>query len=232
MKGSIGLIKRNRTYVVQTLLSLVNIRIASILVCLLIIGCASNRFSELKDGKAVTITSDLLLPLFKNSSPSPLYKAEITLYRKKFGGLLLVKNMPDSSYRIVFTTETGIKLLDFELNKSGFKLLYCIEKLNRPSVVSTIATDIQLLLTEFKQEQNAKVFEQHGHKLIQLNRADTLILYHMDGFSNQPKKIEQGIGKKKKVVLDLQNYMQEIPSGISIQHINIRLKIILTLVQR
>lgn len=54
----------------------------------------------------------------------------------------------------------------------------------------------------------------------------------MEGFSNQPKKIEQGIGKKKKVVLDLQNYMQEIPSGISIQHKNIRLKIILTLVQR
>lgn len=232
MKGSIGLVKRYRIYVVQTILSLGSIRIASILVCLLISGCASNRFSELKDGKAVTITSDLLLPLFKNSSPSPLYKAEITLYRKKFGGLLLVKNMPDSSYRIVFTTETGIKLLDFELKKSGFKLIYCIDKLNRPSVVSTIATDIQLLLTEYKQEQNAKVFDQSGNKLIQLNRADTLIHYHMEGFSNQPKKIEQGIGKKKKVVLDLQNYMQEIPSGISIQHKNIRLKIILTLVQR
>ncbi len=232
MKGSIGLVKRYRIYAVQTILSLGSIRIASIIVCLLISGCASNRFSELKDGKAVTITSDLLLPLFKNSSPSPLYKAEITLYRKKFGGLLLVKNMPDSSYRIVFTTETGIKLLDFELKKSGFKLLYCIDKLNRPSVVSTIATDIQLLLTEFKQEQNARVFDQNGNKLIQLNRADTLIQYHMEGFSNQPKKIEQGIGKKKKVVLDLQNYMQEIPSGISIQHKNIRLKIILTLVQR
>lgn len=232
MKGSIGLIKRYRRYAVQTLLSLGNIRIASILVCLLISGCASKRFSELKNGKAVTITSDLLLPLFKNSSPSPLFKAEITLYRKKFGGLLLVKNMPDSSYRIVFTTETGIKLLDFELKKSGFKLLYCIDKLNRPSVVSTIATDIQLLLTEFKQEQNAHVFDQNGHKLIQLNSADTLIQYHMEGFSNKPKKIEQGIGKKKKVVLDLQNYMQEIPSGISIQHKNIRLKIILTLVQR
>lgn len=118
MKGSIGLVKRYRIYAVQTILSLGSIRIASIIVCLLISGCASNRFSELKDGKAVTITSDLLLPLFKNSSPSPLYKAEITLYRKKFGGLLLVKNMPDSSYRIVFTTETGIKLLDFELKKS------------------------------------------------------------------------------------------------------------------
>ncbi|MBK9799804.1 MAG: hypothetical protein IPP56_08780 [Bacteroidetes bacterium] len=232
MKSTIRTVIINPVYSRNTSLLVRSIKVTSLLLCLLISACVSNRFSEIEGGDTVTIGSDLLLPLFKNSSPSPLYKAEISLYRKKFGGLLLVKNMPDSSYRVVFTTETGIKLLDFELKKSGYKLLYCIDKLNRPSVVSTIAADIQLLLTEFKQAQSALLVDQNGNRLIQLNQADTITQYLLEPQSNLPKKIEQGIGKKKKVVLDLHNYVNEIPSGISIQHKNIRLKIILTLVER
>ena len=232
MKSIFRPLKIDQAQAIHTILSLGSNRIAFMLVCLLISACASNRFSKLKEEKAVTINSDLLLPLFKNSTPSPLYKAEISLYGKKFGGLLLVKNMPDSSYRIVFTTETGIKLMDIELKKSGYQLLYCIEKLNRPAVVSTIASDIQLLLTEYKQTQSALLADQNGNRLLQLNQADTIIQYLLEPQSNLPKKIEQGFGKKKKVVLDLQNYVHEIPSGIRIQHKNIRLKIILTLVQR
>ena len=83
------------------------------------LACSPGKYSKLNRIQSKTIDSNDLPSLFKNVNPAPLYKTEVNLYGNKFGGLLLIKAMQDSSYRIVFTTETGIKLFDFE-PKLGF----------------------------------------------------------------------------------------------------------------
>ena len=50
---------------------------------------------------------------FKPVFQSDWYAASIDVVGKHLSGLLLFKSMPDSSMRVVFTNEAGIKFFDF-----------------------------------------------------------------------------------------------------------------------
>ncbi|MBL0049618.1 MAG: hypothetical protein IPP32_16150 [Bacteroidetes bacterium] len=197
-------------------------------------GCASNSYKNLSLKESAIIDSTLLPSLFKNCNPAPLYKANVNLYGKKFGGLLLIKNMPDSSYRFVFTTETGIKLFDFELKNDSFKVHFCIEKFNKAGVLQTLASDLKLVLTENRIGQNAQILSATDNKwtIYKFSSGQVQEYYYKDISSGRISKIEQSSGKKKKVVIALSNYKTRIPAQVNIDHKNIRLKIDLTLMDR
>ncbi len=197
-------------------------------------GCASNSYKNLQVIENKTIDSTLLPSPFKNCNPAPLYKANVNLYGKKFGGLLLLKNMPDSSYRFVFTTETGIKLFDFELKNDSFKVHFCIEKFNKAAVLQTLSSDLKLVLTENRMGQNAQILSAPDNKLTiyKFSGGQVQEYYYKDISSGGISKIEQSSGKKKKVVIALSNYKLGIPALVNIDHKNIRLTIDLTLMDR
>ena len=58
---------------------------------------------------------------FRPDFTAQLYKANIAVSGKSLSGLLLVKKMPDSSTRLLFSTETGFKFFDF-----SFLIFVCI----------------------------------------------------------------------------------------------------------
>ena len=211
-------------------------RLLSVTLVLLVMcwGCATYNYKNLKQIESKTIDSSDLAPLFKNTSPAPLYKAEVSLYGKIFGGLLLIKYMPDSSYRIVFTTETAIKLFDFELKDEKFNVIYCIEKFNRDAVLNTIAGDIKLLLLENRIAQNASLLsDSETNQLIyKFNANENEVYYYKNTADKLLAKVEQAKGHKKKVVINLWEYKNTVPAHIKITHHNIRLKINLTLIER
>lgn len=205
--------------------------------CLLLFfcfGCATSNYTQLHPIQTKAIDSTDLPPLFINSKPAPLYKAEVSLYGKKLGGLLLVKYMPDSSYRIVFTNETGITFFDFELKEDTFKVHSCIEKFNNDAVLTTIANDIQLLLFEKRWTQMAQILmdAENTSRVYKFKEKEKEVYYFKSETTKKISKVEQAVGKKKKVIIDLWDYKNSFPASLKITHQTIRLKIELKLLER
>lgn len=75
------------------------------------------------------------------------YTASIDVVGKHLSGLLLIKEMPDSSRRVVFTNEAGITFLDFEFGASGtFQVKQTIKQLNHKAVIELLRKDFALML--------------------------------------------------------------------------------------
>ncbi|MCX6296560.1 MAG: hypothetical protein NTX97_10930 [Bacteroidetes bacterium] len=85
-------------------------------------------------------------PIFGDNFNSFLFKTNITVYGKDFSGLLVTKQMSPKDYRVIFTTELGMKLFDFEFKDTAFTLHYCVPQFNKPKLLKVIQKDIETLL--------------------------------------------------------------------------------------
>ena len=86
---------------------------------------------------------------FKPVFSVALYKAEVNVIGNYLSGLLLIKKMPDSSTRMLFSNELGFKFFDFGFSKdSGFKVYYIIKQMDRKAVIKTLRKDFELVLME------------------------------------------------------------------------------------
>lgn len=75
------------------------------------------------------------------------YHASVDVVGHHISGLLLIKNMPDSSQRVVFTNEAGITYFDFGFSKNGqFQVFSIIKQLDRGPVIQTLQKDFRLIL--------------------------------------------------------------------------------------
>src|SRR6187402_1932792 len=69
------------------------------------------------------------LAKFKPAFSVALYKTEVDVVGNHLSGLLLIKKMPDSSTRMVFSNEMGLKFFDFEFTTDGnFKVYFIMKK--------------------------------------------------------------------------------------------------------
>ena len=73
----------------------------------LLLGCSS-AYKHLKVTKANVTDLQKFKPEFKIA----LYKANVNVAGNYLSGLLLIKKMPDSSMRLVFSNEIGFKFFD------------------------------------------------------------------------------------------------------------------------
>src|SRR5438128_6245701 len=83
---------------------------------------------------------------FKPVFTTALYNTQVNVVGKHLSGLLIIKTMPDSSIRIVFSNEAGFKFFDFEFNGNNFKVYYIYKQMNKKSVLKTLRKDFQLVL--------------------------------------------------------------------------------------
>ena len=113
--------------------------------CLFIVVSCTSVFKGLQK-----TTGDInAIQRFKPVYTVALYKAEVNVMGNYLSGLLLIKKMPDSSTRMLFSNELGFKFFDFEFSKEGdFKVHYILKKMDRKAVVKTLRKDFQLLLME------------------------------------------------------------------------------------
>jgi hypothetical protein len=108
----------------------------------LLAGC----HSVYKGMEKMQSPADCLLSLKPDFSRA-LYRTGVDVVGRHLGGLLLIKAMPDSSTRIVFSNEMGIKYFDFEFSANAeFKVYYILPQLNKKAVITTLRKDFALLL--------------------------------------------------------------------------------------
>ena len=122
-------------------------RFLTISLLLFYVGCASY---PKKQGLVTTsFTEQTLTNLyFSDASKDYIYKANISVYDKDFGGLLILKKVDNNEYRVAFTTEMGNKLFDFSFIDTDFKINYVLDDLDNKFLIQVLKTDFKALISE------------------------------------------------------------------------------------
>jgi hypothetical protein len=205
--------------------------VLSSFIAILFSACHFGHYGRLtKTPKASTS----LKPIFGDNFNSFLFKTNITVYGKDYSGLLVTKQMSPQDYRVIFTTELGMKLFDFEFKDTTFTLHYCVPQFNKPKLLKVIQKDIETLLMN---DLNKKTFNYFtdSKMLYSIHKTKNGKLdnyYFLEKSSSQLVKIEHAKKRRKKTTFTLSNYQNDFPSNILIQHHDIKLKIELNLLKK
>src|SRR5262249_38650884 len=114
--------------------------------CVIFFSACSSAYKELRRTQGDVQCIQQFRPKFS----TVYYDTEVEAVGKKFSGIIIMKNMPDSSLRIVFSTKPGIKFFDFEfLPDSGFRVLFIMKDLNKKAVIKTLRKDFEILLFRY-----------------------------------------------------------------------------------
>jgi hypothetical protein len=207
-----------------------NLVLSSILL-ILFIGCSYSHFKDFQRIPEAEINKDSIRPWFGRDTNRFLFRAHIDFYRNHLGGLMLIKPYIGTGYRVLFITEVGIKIFDMELKNNGdFIMHYCMEELNRKSVLKTLKNDIGLMLNSIPENTRTKLMKdrQNGNILIKTKDKTGVKYYFLEDHC-RVKRIVQKNGWINKVNLTIYNTDPNTIDSIHICHSPVKLGISLSL---
>lgn len=194
----------------------------SVFILLFSISCST--VNVVKDYKATPLeTSTFKVPYFTNPEMDYVYKTNISVYGNELSGIFIAKKINDSTHRIVFTTEFGNKLLDFEISETNFKVNFIVEELNRKILINTLITDFRLLLRSHYTIKSQ--FENSLNKVYLAQEDKKNNYFFVLKSDNQLFKIINSSKRKEKINLLFTSENNNFASKIVIQHFNIKLRI-------
>ncbi|MFT3902806.1 MAG: hypothetical protein QM727_06510 [Niabella sp.] len=191
----------------------------------LLTGCAPKAYRHLQkaDGDATCVQK------FRPSFPRVLYQASINVAGHQLSGLLLIKQMPDSSTRIVFTNEAGYSFFDFEFSKNGeFAVHAIVDRMDKAAVKTTLRKDFETVLMN-RLDYASVLLQQKGNESYYTFKNDTDRYYYITDLScNNLFRAERGSDSKKVMEVVLKQTNSGIPDEIHIRHFNFKFNINLT----
>jgi len=197
----------------------------------LVLGLSScSTLNVVKGYKPVTLeTTKFKLPYFSNPEIDYVYKANITVYGNELSGIFITKKINDTTHRVVFTTEFGNKLLDFEISETNFKINFIVDNLDRKILINTLITDFRLLLR--KNYVVKKQFDNKDYKVFMTEDGKINNYLFILKLDNTLSKIIYATKRKEKINLTITSENNVFATKISIQHYNIKLRIELNYLQ-
>ncbi len=117
-------------------------------------SCRILKFKHSTECNRVVITSNAFAPVL-NETKALKYKGSIDVLKNHLTGLVIVKKTDSVSTHIIFITEIGMKMFDFEWKNNEMKAVYVFEPLNKPTLINA-------LLTNFKSIFLLDVFNTHA----------------------------------------------------------------------
>ena len=159
------------------------------------------------------------LLLLKPAFNVTLYKTQVDVVGNHLSGLLIIKKMPDSSTRIVFSNEMGFKFFDFEFSTTGnFKVYSVIKQMNKKSVLKTLRNDFALILMERLDTAAVSIRKKNGLWYYVFHAAKGYNYYVTDSASNTLVQMERASKTKTVVTAIATNYNNGVPDTIGITH--------------
>jgi hypothetical protein len=191
--------------------------------CLIFLSTASfgSSCSQYNHMRSVTSDTDCVQK-FKPEFKRELYKTSVDVIGKHISGVLLIKRMPDSSIRVVFSNEMGFSFFDFGfLPKNGFTVYQILPQMNKKALIKTLRKDFELVM--FRNMDNAEHFALADSNLIYHGYRQTkgVNYYITDTLCRQLIKMQRA-SKKKPVVeaVMVPDNTGAVPDSISIRHLN------------
>ena len=156
---------------------------------------------------------------FKPAFTVALYNTTVDVVGNHLSGLLLIKKMPDSSIRMVFSNEMGFTFFDFEFATNGdFKVYSIIKKMNKRSVIKTLQHDFELVLMNKMEASTASVRTGNGLLYFIFPQRKGYNYYITDAGMNGLIRMERASNKKVIVEAVMKNYVNGIPDTIGLSH--------------
>ncbi len=156
---------------------------------------------------------------FKPQFTRTLYKTQVDVVGKHLSGILLIKQMPDSSTRILFTNEMGFKFFDFEWKKDGaFKVHYMFDKMNKKPVIKTLKKDFELVLMNTLNRPSETIFQQDGNIYHRFKEAKGYNYYITNPGCDELLRIENASTRKTIVSVIMKDYINGVPDTIGVSH--------------
>ncbi|GAA3761901.1 hypothetical protein [Flavobacterium ginsengiterrae] len=185
-----------------------------------LISCGSvtkNYTSKKLDKTSYTV------PYFADSKTDYVYKTNISVYGNELSGIFIAKKINDTTHRIVFTTEFGNKLMDFEISENEFKVNSIVSELDRKILINTLKEDFRLLLK--KQYLIQEQFENETSDIYKSadGKRDNYIFISKN--DQKLEKIVHSSKTKEKFTLLFNSENNIFAEKIQIIHQNIKLKI-------
>ena len=196
--------------------------LTSFIAAVFLVSCSS--VNLVQDYKIAAIEKPIFQnTYFSNPEIDYVYKANITVYGNELTGIFIAKKINETTHRVVFTTEFGNKLLDFEISDTDFKINSIVEELDRKILINTLKNDFKLLLrkdflvTEQLKKSTDEVYKSKDGKYF-----NYLFVSTMD---RKLYKIAQASKTKEKINMSFTSENNIFADNIIIQHYNLKLRI-------
>jgi len=189
-------------------------------------GCKSE-YRYLKPAAGDVHCIEKFTPRFENT----LYTAYIDVTKHHLSGLLFFKRMPDSSMRVVFTNEMGVKFFDFEFAKDGaFTKHYILSKLDKKVIVTALRNDMELvLLRPGLKDAYMQKDVVYSYITVPSGKGNN---YYITDECSKLVRIEKASKRKAVVTVSMLNYKEGVPDSIGITHNNFKFNIALKRTER
>ena len=187
--------------------------------CLLIMGCFPVH-QQMQSAPDSYRGADVnVLQKFKPAFTVALYNTTVDVMGNHLSGLLLIKKMPDSSTRMVFSNEMGLGFFDFEFAADGnFKVHSIMKKLDKKSVIKTLQHDFELVLMNNLDNSKAVVKTNEGLTYFIFPQSKGFNYYITNQSGDELVRMERASNKKIIVEAVMKNYINGIPDTIGISH--------------
>ncbi|MES2891133.1 MAG: hypothetical protein V4725_03950 [Bacteroidota bacterium] len=180
----------------------------------LVCGCSS-AYRHLRPTKADMSA----LQKFKPNFTVALYGTQVDVIGNHLSGILLIKKMPDSSTRLVFSNEVGFKFFDFAYLADGtFKVYSIIEQMNKKPVIKTLRKDFELLL--MNNLDSSKLVTRSAEGLIYYSFKQSSGYYHYITNTGGDTLIRMERASARKPVMQaiMRHYQNGMPDTIGVSH--------------
>lgn len=118
--------------------------LSSVLISLLFVSCSISKFKHPKVCNRVVITKQTIVPVFQETSAAK-FKATIDVLKNHLSGIIIVKQTDSVSTHIIFVTEIGMKMFDFEWKNNEMKAVFVFEPLNKPKLINALLSNFKSL---------------------------------------------------------------------------------------
>lgn len=153
------------------------------------------------------------------------YATSVAAYGKYFSGVTYFKNTQDTALRVLFTTHTGLKLLDLKLSSEGCSTVYAVEQLQNPVVLKLLCHDFGLISAIKNKVQAFQVYTkaEDGSAII-VQKGEKDLYYYTTSSNNLVKVIETVPGKRK---IQTEAFRELTDSSLIVKHRNFNFKLTL-----
>lgn len=175
----------------------------NLIALLLATSCAPAITKGLHKEGRLMVAREQLPPLLDVSSGLHRYNMTVDIKKNHFSGLLLIKQMEQGIYRILFSTHFGLSVFDFELNGDSLQVHQCIEPLRKKRLLNLLHKDFSTLLGLNLLKENPGIYykspDTERDIAYRLTQPPGKGYYRKDNLSGELLRIQTGRGITKSI---------------------------------
>jgi len=193
----------------------------SLLFLLLLSGCAISTVKGFPETETqITTFSN---PYFSNPTTDYVYKAKINAFKNVFGGILIIKKIKKNNHRVVFTTNFGNTIFDFELDNNQIITHFVLKELDRKIIINTLQRDFKTLIQEH--HPVLKNYDSGENFIYQSKSKKRFNHFEVSKKTKTLNKIIHSSRSKEKVIITFSKKENYLAGHIIIDHKNAPIKI-------